>query len=293
MRFVFALVLTLGLAACDSDTMEEVPRYFQAQILLDDMRPVEGGARYEAWAKVDNVWRSIARFNYNEQGQLVDTGGRLIANTFGTDFDMAGATEMLVTVEGRRSAGEIPSNSQLLAGVVTGTTAQMTVEAALADFSEVSSTYTIGTPTDSDPNNEAFGVWLGAAGTYEPVMSAPALGEGWLYEFWIDTPAGPLSLGKFSDPASRDLSAPYSTTPETFGVPGEDLLRNAPAGLTFPMAVAGNTIFVTVEPNPEEILGTPFHVRILAQNIPAGASPGGSAPMTAVNRVPAGTITLR
>ena len=292
-KLIPALLVLVAVSACDSgDSTEEVDRYFQVQLRLDGLSALDGGAAYEAWALINQNWTSIARFNYDLEGRIVDTGGRLIANTFITDFDMAGAAEILVTVEDRRDADLIPSATRVLHGDVVGSGAALTFESAVADLSAVQASYTIGTPTDSDPNNEAFGVWLGTPGTYQQAMTAPVLSPGWGYELWIQL-AEPVSLGKFSDPGSRDESARFSSTPELFGVPGEDLLHTAPQGQTFPLAVAGHRIFVTLEPTPDDFEATPYGIRVLEADIPSSAQPGTALQMSVVNQVPSGTAQFR
>ncbi|MBO6575148.1 MAG: hypothetical protein JJ896_07025 [Rhodothermales bacterium] len=294
MRRILPLVFVLILSACDSGSGDEEPAsFFSAQLIMDGLIALDGGASYEAWGRVDGEWLSITRFNYDAEGRLVDAGGRLVANTFVTDFDLAGATEILVSIEGRRDSDANPSDTQVLRGPVVGTAAALTFGNAVADMSSIAASYTIGTPTDADAGNEQFGVWLGTPGTYQPAMTAPDLGAGWQYELWIDFDSGPTSLGKFSDPADRDLANPFSSQPEVFGVPGEDLLRNAPVGETFPLAVAGRTIYVTVEPNPDDFEDTAYGIRVLQAEIPAGATPGGSAQMTAVAQLPIGNVTFR
>ncbi len=294
MRPVLPLAALLVLSACDSGTtVEEIPQYFQAQILLDAMPSLEDGAAYEAWARVSGNWESVARFNYDEQGRLIDQAGRLRANTFISDFDMQPSTEFLVSIEGRRDTDLEPSATLILRGAVVGSGATLTFANALTDLSGVITNYTIGTPTDIDAGNESFGFWLGTPGNYAPAMTAPTLGNGWVYELWAELSIGPVSLGRFSSPSERDSASPFSNRAETFTVPGEAFTMNAPPGVTFPLDVGGLGVFITVEPEPEETGGTPFGIRIQEATIPAGVTGGEALSMTALSAFPSGTVQFR
>ncbi|MFT4605526.1 MAG: hypothetical protein ACI9W4_002266 [Rhodothermales bacterium] len=294
MRSVLPLAALLVLSACDSGTaVEEVPQYFQAQFLLDAMPSLEGGAAYQSWARVSGSWQAVSRFNYDEQGRLIDESGRLIANTFTTDFDLQPSTEILITVEGRRDADLEPSATRILQGDMVGSGATLTFAAALTDLTGVITNYTIGTPTDNDPSNESFGFWLGTPGTYAPAMTAPTLGAGWVYELWADLASGRASLGRFSNPTGSDEASPFSNQPETFAVPGESFVENPPVGVTFPLHVGGLGVFITVEPDPETTAGTPFGIRIQEATIPASVTGGEALSMTAVSAFPSGTVQFR
>lgn len=294
MRSALLLALVVLLSACDSgSSVEEVPQYFQVQMILENMPPLEGGAAYEGWARVGGAWMSIGRFNYDDSGRLVDLSGRLIANTFIVEFDLQPATEILVTIEGRRDADLEPSDTHILRGNVVGSGAVPTFEAAVADLSGAVVNYTVGTPTDADSGNEQFGVWLGTPGTYQPAATLPSLGAGWLYEMWAELASGPVSLGTFSDPAARDNANPFSDRPETFNVPGESFINNAPSGETFPLDVSGLTIFLTVEPNPDDLQASPYGLRFQEATVPAGVSGGEGLSMSATGALPTGTVQFR
>ena len=294
MRSVLPLAFLLVLSACDSGTVvEEVPQYFQAQVLLEGMPSLQDGAAYQAWVRVSGAWQSVAKFNYDSQGRLIDSDGRLRANTFISSFDMQPGTEFLVSIEGRRDADLDPSATRILQGDIVGDGATLTFANAVADLSGVITNYTIGTPTDTDPGNESFGFWLGTPGNYAPAMIAPTLGNGWVYELWADLSSGPASLGRFSSPSDRDSAAPFSDQAETFSVPGEAFIRNAPVGETFPLDVGGLGVFITVEPEPEDIEGFPFPIRIQEATIPAGVTGGEALSMTAASALPAGTVQFR
>ncbi|MFT5143816.1 MAG: hypothetical protein ACI80V_003843 [Rhodothermales bacterium] len=294
MRRFPLLIVILLLAGCDSGSgSNEIPQYYQAQLLLDGLKGLGGGARYEAWALIAAEWQSVAVFNFDQNDRLVDLNGRLVANTFITEVDMEPATEVLVTIEDRRDADLEPSDTQVLRGEVNGSLTTLSFVEAVGDFSGAAASYTIGTPTDLDTGNEAFGVWLGTPGTYTPTMTAPNPGEGWQFELWIELTSGTWSLGKFDDPAGRDIGHPFSDMLELFQVPGEDLLVNPPAGETFPLAVAGHTIFVTLEPNPDDFGVTPYGIRLLEADIAPSAAPGSGFPMTNVGSYPSGTVQFR
>ena len=131
--------------------------------------------------------------------------------------------------------------------------------------------YSIETPTDPADKEGTSGIWFfkrdsvineikdttGTVVGYDTVvtmasgMSLPELKNdlsGWTYESFVIWGNDTISLGKFKNPAKADDENPYSGSETPFNYPGEDLLQNAPAGLTFPADLSGKKIIVTITP---------------------------------------------
>jgi len=72
------------------------------------------------------------------------------------------------------------------------------------------------------------------------------------------------------NPAAPDLAAPYSGPQSAPPFPGEDFLRDAPAGLIFPADIRNGKAVISVEPDPDDAPG-PFTLKPLAEGIPATA----------------------
>ena len=104
-----------------------------------------------------------------------------------------------------------------------------------------------------------------------PGLSLPGLPPGWEFEGWAVIGGVPVTTGRFTDANGPDDGAPFSaTTNPAPPFPGEDFLQGAPAGLTFPLDLAGETAVITIEPSPDND-PAPFTLKPLIGAIPAGA----------------------
>ncbi|MEZ4687512.1 MAG: hypothetical protein R3B47_16035 [Bacteroidia bacterium] len=63
-----------------------------------------------------------------------------------------------------------------------------------------------------------------------------------------------------------DEAAPFSGSNPGPTFPGEDLLVNAPAGLSFPVDLRGKTAVISIEPSPDNS-SAPFALKPLVGNI--------------------------
>lgn len=150
----------------------------------------------------------------------------------------------------------------------------------------------VATPTDDpDMDHELSGIWFGTMVTASPSpgLSLPTLGAGWVYEGWAVIGGKALSTGRFATALRADSGAPYSSTGVGFAFPGEDFLRNAPPGLTFPTDISSGTVMITVEPSPD-YSANPFPIRPLSLTLPASAKLGTDYTMND-QALPEGNVT--
>jgi hypothetical protein len=80
----------------------------------------------------------------------------------------------------------------------------------------------------------------------------------------------PVTPGKFTAVAAADESGPYSGTEQGPRFPGDDFRMNAPPGLTFPTDLAGKTLVITAEPDPDDY-AAPFGLKPLLATAPGPA----------------------
>src|SRR5262249_35399362 len=142
--------------------------------------------------------------------------------------------------------------------------------------------------------DEKSGVWLLDLSTGSPAagLSLPTLPAGWVYEGWAVIGGKPGSTGRFTSAAGRDQSAPDSGPTAGPPVPGEDFLQAAPSGLTFPTDLSGQTIAVSVEPDPDDA-PTPFTLKPLLGMVPAAALDHKDYPLdNKASSFPTGTATI-
>ena len=80
----------------------------------------------------------------------------------------------------------------------------------------------------------------------------------------------PVTTGRFVDPAAADDFAGFSGSDDSGPpFPGEDLVQNAPDGLDFPLALTGQTVFVSIE-SADDDSPAPFAFKPLAAVVPDG-----------------------
>ena len=140
------------------------------------------------------------------------------------------------------------------------------------NFSTSTGSYILATPTDgSSTTDELSGVWwLDPAAGPGAGLDLPTLPEGWEYEGWAVVNGTPVSTGKFTSVTGADDFSGFSGTTPGPAFPGEDLLMNAPSGLTFPTDLSGGTVVISVEPSPDNSTD-PFLLKPLVGSVPSGA----------------------
>ena len=100
-----------------------------------------------------------------------------------------------------------------------------------------------------------------------PSLNVPKLPAGWAYEGWVVGPNGPISTGRFTDPAGADEDGggPDAGPDGTPPFPGQDFINPA-------LDVPGLTVVLSVEPDPDDS-PAPFALKPLAGEA-ADAGPG-------------------
>jgi hypothetical protein len=266
----------LTLAGCDNDDPSRPSTPQTLQLSFSGVQPLANGFHYEGWAMIGGSPVPTGKFNVNAGGALVALNGNVIANgEFQTGRNLSGATAVVITIEPAGDNDAVPAATKYLGGDVAGASAALTIAHAAAlgnNFSAAAGKYVLATPTDGDGNNEKSGVWfLELPPPPKQGLQLPALPAGWAYEGWAVINGTPVTTGRFTNPAAADLSAPFSGTQGAPPFPGEDFLRNAPAGLTFPANLSGGMAVISIEPAPDDG-PAPFTLKPLIGVIPANAA---------------------
>jgi hypothetical protein len=225
----------------------------------------------------------------------------LITGGFEAPLDAEDVFAVGLSIEPSYGVVNSTSGIFLLGGAVVGGQAQMTTDFWFGiglDLTGVQGRYVLGTPTDEDAENELSGLWFldPFQGPSEPGLQLPIPTDGWDYEGWVVIDGQPVSTGKFYQADVADASFRYGGPLPGPTVPGEDFLRNAPSGLTFPTDLSGTEVFVTMEPWQQWDLSPndPFFVRLLHGDIPPDAVPETVYGMTSVSdQLPRGTATVQ
>ncbi len=256
---------------------------------LSGLEPLGAGYVYEGWVIIDGAPVSTGRFNIEADGSQT-----LLSSSLADD--VSAATAVVITIEPLVDPDPGPAEAKPLAGNVVNGVAELSVAhpAALGnDFSEAGGQFLVATPTTESLDDEYSGVWFLEVTDSGPVagLDLPTLPAGWVYEGWAVIDGQPVSTGRFVDPGAADDFSGFSGPLPGPNYPGEDFIVNAPAGLTFPTDLRGETIVVSIEPASDDS-PAPFAFKPLAAQIPADLGFHGQVELGAGPALPTGIATL-
>lgn len=264
---LFAAASLFLFSACDDDD-NDVMVQDTLNLNITGLEDLGDDYAYEGWLIVNGKAISAGIFNVNESGALSQTSFAI------NSADLSNASAYVLTIEPSPDNDPGPSSVHILAGDFSGSKATLSVghsSALGSDFSSSTGSYILATPTDGADSNEKSGVWwLDPSAGPGAGLSLPTLPSGWKYEGWAVIDGVPVTTGKFTSVSSADDSAPFSGNQAGPPFPGEDFLMNAPAGVTFPTDLAGKTVVISVEPEPDNS-AAPFLLKPLVGMVPTGA----------------------
>jgi hypothetical protein len=270
------------------------------QLTNRGLKPLENGFHYEGWALIKGAAETTGKFNVNASGALVTTSGVLIPNgEMETGLDLTKASAVVITVEPNGDTDKIAAPTHIVAGSLTNGTSTLTIgdtRALGSDFASAAGTFILATPTDGDGNNETSGAWFAriVGGAPQQGLTLPTLPNGWKYEGWAMVNGKPLSTGTFTNPGAADASSAFNGAQPAPAFPGEDFLRNAPAGFTFPTSLVGSMVVISIEPDADDS-PAPFDLKPLVGPIPANATDHSNLTMTnqAASTFPSMTVAVK
>jgi hypothetical protein len=294
MRYIIVsmiIAVIIGITGCsNNDNPSNPPATGELTLNVTGLKDLGSSAKYEGWIIVNGTPKSTGKFT-------VDSNGQLSSNMFAVDkSDLDNATKFVLTIEPEPDQSEDPSDVHFIAGNFSNNLAALSVSDGAAlndDFSGASGNFILATPTNGASTNENSGIWFIdiSSGTPSVGLTLPSLPTGWKYEGWVVINGTPVTTGKFTSLSTVDESAPYSGTMSGPPFPGEDFLKNAPSGLTFPTDLSGGTAVITIEPDPDNDPG-PFFLKPLTGNIPSGAMDHTNYPLSLnAGTFPVGTAT--
>jgi hypothetical protein len=260
-------IIAIGITTISCSNDDDVVTTSRLTLNLNGLEELGTDYVYEGWIIVD--------------GSPVSTG-TFSSVTFPQSFDinaeqLASASTFVLSIEPELDPDPAPANTKLLVGDFSGDTASVASEGIVADFAAASGKYILATPTDSNMNNEASGVWFLDNSSGSPVagLNLPALSAGWKYEGWVVFNGIPVSTGTFLNASMADDNASISpfkgSVSDGPGYPGEDYVNGSAAGVTFPTDLKGRTVVISVEPYPDNS-AAPFALKPLAHIVPSDAA---------------------
>lgn len=277
--------------SCNNDDDNTIPQKSNLGLNITGLENLGANFKYEGWIIVNGSPVSTGTFT-------VDDSGKLSQTTFSIDAThLASASKFVLSIEPSPDNDPKPAATKILAGDFSGTSANVTSAGIVGDFSSAAGKYILATPTDGAGNNEFSGVWFLDNSGASPIagLTLPTLTDGWKYEGWAVINGKPVSTGTFSAVNVADDNAATSPYKGDMGngpaYPGEDYIKNAPAGLTFPTDLRDATIVISVEPDPDNS-PNPFTLKPLAHKVPTSATEHtvltmGSGPTVSIT----GTVT--
>lgn len=262
-------------------------------LALHGLRSLTTG-HYEGWAIFPDGRISTGTFGIDGSGGLVSEAGAPLA-AFPLTRDIVDAQRIEITIEPDGDRDPRPSGVTILAGPLVNGRAELAPPFVLAPLA---GGFTLMTPTDSDPTNEAAGVWFYDRATREPALALPELHSGWVFEGWVGTQGLTFSTGRFAQAVGPDLAAPFSGARPGLSAPGEDLVARLPGSVRQPVNLrdGASTVAISIEPDQVGFDPTgpaPSGFIVLQRLIPAGAPTGNLLPLD-VNRqaLPSGVATV-
>lgn len=283
----FIWVLALGaliLSGCNKDNDATL------NLTLNNLEDLGADYVYEGWIMVNGSPVTTGTFTVSADGTPSQTA--FIVD----EEDLEAATAFVLSIEPTNDPDPAPSNTKILSGAFSANEANLAAGDQVGDFSSTVGKYILATPTTTDLTDELSGVWfldLTSGSPAAGLTNLPTLSEGWAYEGWVVLGGVPVSTGTFRSAAGADDSALFSGAVAGPPFPGEDLVANAPSGLTFPTNLQGATVVVSIEPVPDNS-ANPFLLKPLVSQVAASAADHETFTMTnqATTNFPTGTASF-
>lgn len=264
----FLAIVAISFTSCSDD--DNVIAKSNLNLDINGLENLGATKIYEGWLIVNGSPVSTGTFKVDDSGKLSQTSFPVETS------NLAAASKFVLSIEPVPDTDPKPAKTKILAGDFSNNTASVSSKGIVADFSNSTGKYILATPTDGAMNNERSGVWFldNSSGSAATGLTLPTLSAGWKYEGWVVMNGTPVSTGTFTNPAIADDNAATSTFKGGMGngpaFPGEDFIKNAPAGLNFPTDLRGKKVVISVEPDPDNST-KPFALKPLAHDVPTDA----------------------
>jgi len=307
------IVLTLAAAfsfygCSDKKILTPEERISKVDLSVSGLNDPGTSIRYEAWFKWLNKTSAGDFEEYLYLGELAANGADYSLNKSVNLGYIQGGLSVIIVMELDSVVSDTASEpgpyriigAQLEAN--TGTFRIGSDDILDFDFSSASGTFFLDTPTQNPPSSTPkSGIWFGIVDTTSAVipglylqdLTMAGLSSGWSYEGWIMFGTEWLSTGTFKKYDVKDEAAPYSGFLPGYNLPGEDFIRNAPAGLTFPTDLSGRDVKITLTPSYPPGASAPFIITIFAGQIPETAETMQNYPLENVmTNTPYGSLAI-
>ncbi len=287
-KSILAATAALALLLAPLATAQDALR---VEVAFDGLAPPPYG-HYEGWVVTADGPASTGKFLVADDGALTDLDGAPVEAFYVDGVLASDVTRFVLSLEPEGDDDAVPAAVKPLAGDVADGRAELEADLGVP-FGDASGTYILATPTDGPGTNEEAGIWflVPDATGHSASLDLPDLtGTDWVYEGWVVLDGVPVATGRFDHPDQADDADPHSGDLDAPPFPGEDLLRDAPDGLTFPADLRGAVAVVSIEPRDDPD-PAPFLFKPLVGNVPADAQAATSYALEAVP-LASGTVVL-
>jgi hypothetical protein len=294
---IISVCLLIGLLFTGCEILEtETPSSVREfEISINNLPPVADSLQYMAWI-ADVGGNSFYLLEKIEpvNGSFSKIYTEVAPKTF------VSMEYIMVTIERRNTHDTLltkPSDVPILVGYVTGNNAvlKFSEDIGLPNFSGVTGSYVLATPTDPAAPLTTTGIWFiqfnDSTGKEEKGLNLPELTNGWFYKGWVEVNGKLISTGVFKNPGAPDSNY-FIGSGAGYKFPGEDFLNNPPEGFTFPMDLKGLRVYITLQPKFD--LASPFGFKLFEAVVPSDAVPGSVNEFQTINlSVPSGSAKLK
>jgi predicted small lipoprotein YifL len=285
---LFFSLLVFTIAGCENDPeIVTVPDDgTQITVNLQNLPAIGDTVKYIVW---------LEGIGYSEKiGVLDNITSQSASKTFTPLLgNLRRANTVFVTIQSANDT--VPGNVRILAGSIQANSGSLDVTNASSIGAALDSTlgnYTLFTPTDTINTQQKSGIWFvnyNGGNLQQGLINLPELAAAWRYEGRVEINGAVLSTGRFIQADEADLQSPYSGTHAQIDFPGEDFLNNPPAGVIFPLDLAGARVSIVAVPN-NNVSSQGF--TIMSADIPADAAPFTTYGMNLNSVFPVGNFTI-
>jgi hypothetical protein len=253
---LFGCVLVL-FAACNQTPTEITPlpralgEVGAVHLIVESLAPLgDNEGTYVVWGlrERSQTGHLGAFFIDPITGQMVDAEGTPISEFTTDEFPLRTLQGVLVTIEPDPNNTDTPAGMQILSGTLIDRVALLTVPIS-SSVTTGSGALRVFTPTDGPGTNENSGFWM-IDEVGEPTLMLPDTTAALNYETFIEINGTNINVGRFDVVDQRDDQCRFCANFQQFPQPerpGDDLLLNAPDGLTFPRDLSGAIVRISLE----------------------------------------------
>jgi hypothetical protein len=298
-------LLFIGLGGCSNKVTPPSDVYNRIVLEPTQFPTLKSGLIYDGWVvKIDHdsnwvEYQEFGKFFWDEHDfrflSPTDTT-KDIGNVFTIQGNVYDYSMIAITLEPYPNDPDPKPSPTIIAlsGIDPDRSTLMTFNLTFPNFQN---RFAVGTFSDGhylskgqSRSNERYGIWFielinGGVGketieNYSQGLFLPTLPDtGYLYEGWVALTEGDtVSTGKFFSPTYIDYNNSHCLDGTIPNFPGEDFLRpnSQPANVPpshWPLDVMlGGTVFITLEPNPDNDVTRPSPLVLVSGRLPVDTS---------------------